>query len=196
MRADLSIIQSWIDSGSRVLDLGCGDGDFLVYLKKNLNVQDCGLEIDPSHINNCLKAGVNVIEQDLDNGLSNFETNSFDTVLLTLTLQAVQKPDELVEEMLRVGKRCIITFHNFAYWRYRFYLMTQGKMPISPDLPFEWYNTPNIHFCTIRDFDALCRDRNIKVLQRTVVDHKKRSNALMNMLPNFLGNYAIYHITR
>lgn len=196
MRADLEIIKQWIEPNTRVLDLGCGDGSFLAKLKKDKNISDCGLEIDPENITKCLSAGVNVIEQNLDDGLANFESNSFDTVLLTQTLQAVQKPDELVEEMLRIGKNCIITFPNFAHWRYRLYLLSNGRMPVSKHLPYQWYDTPNIHFCTIKDFDALCHDRDIKIQHRTVVDLNHHGSALMNLNPNFFGFNAIYHVSR
>lgn len=196
MRADLKYIAPWIESGSRVLDLGCGSGEFLAWLKQHRNIRDCGLEINESRINDCLRTGVNVIQQDIDKGLANFGTDSFDTVLLTQTLQAVKKPDLLVEEMLRVGKRCIISFPNFGYWRYRFYLMFRGKMPMSANLPDTWYNTENIHFCTVADFDAFCKERKIKVLDRTVLDFTHHSSALMNISPNFLGINAIYHISR
>lgn len=196
MRPDLAIIKDWIEPQSRVLDLGCGDGSFLALLKKEKRIFDCGLDLDPDNIQKCLRAGVNVIEQNLDNGLANFTDNSFDTVLLTQTLQAVRKPDELIDEMLRIGRNCIVTFPNFAYWRWRLYLITKGRMPVSRQLPFEWYNTPNIHFCTIRDFDVLCQERKIRVLSRTVVDDRHRSSALMNLNPNFFGINAIYHISR
>ncbi len=196
MRADLSIIKNWIEPKSRVLDLGCGDGSFLAQLKEEKQIFDCGLDLDPENIQKCLLAGVNVIEQDMDKSLGNFADKSFDTVLLTQTLQAIHKPDVLVEEMLRIGNNCIITFPNFAYWRYRLSLMLGGRMPVSRNIPYEWYNTPNIHFCTIRDFDELCQQRKIKVLDRTVVDNNHNSSSLMSVSPNFFGINAIYHISR
>ena len=196
MRSDLELIQKWIEPDTRVLDLGCGDGELLAHLKKAKNVRDCGLEIDNDYINQCLRRGVNVLQQDIDQGLANFDSGSFDTVLLAQTLQAVRHPDLLVEEMLRVGRRCILTFPNFGYWRYRFEILLRGRMPVSKSLPYQWYDTPNIHFCTIKDFDTFCRDRNIKVLDRTVVDFDHRINTLMDFNPNFFGINAIYHISR
>jgi methionine biosynthesis protein MetW len=196
MRADLLLIQDWIAPGSRVLDLGCGDGAFLAHLKATKNIHDCGLEIDADNILRCLQAGVNVIEQNMDKGLQNFESHSFDTVVLAQTLQALHRPDEIVEEMLRVGKNCILTFPNFAYWRHRLSLLSEGRMPKSEQLPYEWYDTPNLHHCTISDFDELCRRKQIKVLNRTVVDDGQRSSLLMRLRPNFFGINAIYHITR
>jgi methionine biosynthesis protein MetW len=196
MRADLTLIQDWIRPGSRVMDLGCGDGSFLAHLKKHKNIKDCGLEIDVDRIQKCIEAGVNVIEQNVDLGLANFEDNSFDTVILAQTLQALQNPQEIVREILRVGRFGILTFPNFAYWRHRFYLLTSGHMPKSRSLPYEWFNTPNLHHCTINDFDELCRSEHIKVLNRTVVDDFNRSSALMHAWPNFFGINAIYHISR
>lgn len=196
MRPDLDIIQNWIAPGSRVLDLGCGDGSLLEFLKINKGVSETGLEIAPTNITACLAKGVNVVEQDMNKSLRNFKDKSFDTVLLTQTLQAVSYPDVIIDEMLRIGKNCIVTFPNFGNWRSRLYLLTKGRMPVSNFMPYEWYNTPNIHFCTVRDFDVLCKERNIKVITRTVVDHLHQGNWMIKAWPNFLGETAIYHISR
>ncbi len=196
MRPDLAIIEQLIPSGSRVLDLGCGDGNLLHYLQEEKQVHGIGLEIDELNIENCLEKGVNVIEQNLDQGLSNFQSNSFDTVLLAQTIQALSKPDILIDEMLRIGEYGIVTFPNFGNWKSRLYLFSRGRMPVSKFMPYEWYDTPNIHFCTVKDFDALCAEKNIRVLTRTVVDSQHQGSWYMKMWPNFLGEIAIYHITR
>lgn len=196
MRPDLEIIQQWIEPGSKVLDLGCGDGSLLHYLKTDKDVHGIGLEIDDANIQKCLANGINVIEQNLDQGLSNFQSRSFDTVLLAQTLQALSKPDVLIDEMLRIGNKGIVTFPNFGNWKSRFYLSSKGRMPVSKFMPHAWYNTPNIHFCTVKDFDALCREKNIRVLTRTVVDLEHQGSWYMKAWPNLLGEIAIYHITK
>ena len=195
MRADLEIIQEWIPAGSRVLDLGCGDGDLLDWLRTHKQVSGYGLEIDPAHIANCLDKGVNVIEQDLDQGLSNFASNSFDVVVMTQSLQALRYPDKVLREMLRVGRTCIITFPNFAHWRCRWYLTTKGRMPVSEFLPYTWYNTPNIHFCTFKDFEALCRATKVSVLDHLAVDHQHRDSTASRIWPNLLGEIGIYRVS-
>lgn len=196
MRPDLEIIQQWIQADSKVLDLGCGDGSLLHYLQTTKNVHGIGLEIDAHNIQQCLNKGTNVIEQNLDEGLSNFQSNSFDTVLLAQTLQALSKPDHLIDEMLRIGKKGIVTFPNFGNWKSRLYLAIRGRMPVSKFMPHAWYNTPNIHFCTVNDFDALCREKNVKVLAKTVVDLEHQGSWYMKAWPNFLGEIAIYHICK
>lgn len=196
MRPDLEIIQQWIEPGSRVLDLGCGDGSLLTYLNAAKKVSSVGLEIDAGNIEKCIASGVNVIEQNMDQGLGNFQSNSFDTVLLTQTLQALSKPHDLLDEMLRVGQYGIVTFPNFGNWKSRLDLALKGRMPVSKFMPHQWYETPNIHFCTVKDFDALCYESQIKILTRTVVDSRHQGNWAMKAWPNFLGEIAIYHITR
>ncbi|MCL6414150.1 methionine biosynthesis protein MetW [Aestuariirhabdus sp. Z084] len=196
MRSDLECIQRWIKPNSRVLDLGCGDGIFLDYLNKDRGVQGYGLEINPQDIAQCVERGVNVIEQDLDKGLHNFSDKSFDTVVMTQALQAVHYPDQILDEMLRVGSECIITFPNFGHWRCRGYLGWRGRMPVSKFMPYTWYNTPNIHFCTFKDFEALCFQKNLHILDRLVVDQTHQGHWLSKFSPNLFGEIAIYHLTR
>ena len=195
MRADLEIIQDWIAPGSRVLDLGCGDGALLEHLRDHKQVGGYGLEIDAEKIARCIERGVNVIEQNLDEGLGNFADNSFDVVVMTQSLQALKYPDKVLAEMLRVGKTCIITFPNFGHWRCRWYLTTKGRMPVSDFLPYTWYNTPNIHFCTFEDFEALCREREARVINRLAVDQQHRHGWASKIWPNLLGEIGIYRVS-
>lgn len=195
MRLDLKLAEQWIKPGSRVLDLGCGEGELLAHLAGR-NVSGYGLEIDAAKITAAIGRGVNVIEQDLNRGLGNFRNNAFDTVVMAQAIQAVQDPATLLDDMLRVAREAIITFPNFAHWRTRFYLTFKGMMPVSKALPYTWYNTPNIHLCTFRDFDALCAAKNIRVLDRLAVDGEQQGSALMQAFPNMLGETAIYRIAR
>ncbi|MCE3251185.1 MAG: metW [Cellvibrio sp.] len=195
MRIDLNEIQHWIKQGSRILDLGCGDGTLLKFLIDTKQVQGYGLEIDAAQINTCIDKGLNVIEQNLDRGLGNFADKSFDTVLMTQALQTLHFPHLVLDEMLRVGKECIVTFPNFGHWKARFYLATRGRMPVSDLLPYEWYNTPNIHFCTFDDFEVLCHERNIKVINRQVVNEQS-GQTLKDFMPNLFGETAIYHLSK
>ncbi len=196
LRDDHALIQRGVKPGSQVLDLGCGQGTLLQYLQRHKNVRGYGLEINPDNITACIRNGVNVIEQDLDNGLRNFEDNSIDTVIMTQALQAVERPDLLLDEMLRIGNEAIVTFPNFGYWRTRFYLMLKGRMPMSETLPYNWYDTPNIHMCTFKDFEILCREKGIKILNKTVVDDQHKQHWTIRLWPAMLGEIAVYHITR
>lgn len=196
MRSDLDIIQSYITHRSHILDLGCGDGALLATLAKNKQVRGYGLEIEPGNITACLAKGVDVIEQNIDSGLSNFADNSFDVVVMTQTLQAMQKPDAILEDMLRVGKECIVTFPNFGHWKTRFHLLFRGRMPVSDFMPYEWYDTPNIHFCTVRDFECLCKARGITIRQRQVISNGYVDGLFKKIQPNVFGETAIYHLTR
>ncbi len=196
MRPDLEIIEQWIQPNARVLDLGCGEGTLLAHLQQSKQVSGYGLEINPENINRCLANGVNVIEQDLDQGLRNFDNGSFDTVVMTQALQVLHHPDQVLDEMLRVGRECIVTFPNFGHWRCRLYLSVRGKMPVSKFMPYTWYNTPNIHFCTFRDFEALCHKKQLRILKRTVVDQAHRGSLSNRLLPNLFGEIAIYRLSR
>ncbi|PIE41793.1 MAG: methionine biosynthesis protein MetW [Gammaproteobacteria bacterium] len=196
MRHDLETIQNWIKPDSRVLDLGCGNGTLLAMLKDSKNVRGYGIEINEALIIECIKKRVNVIEQNLDGDLGNFQTQSFDTVVMTQALQAVKYPDKVIDDMLRIGKECVITFPNFGHWRCRLYLALKGRMPVSKILPYTWYNTPNIHLCTFRDFEALCHRKSLTILNRMVVDSNDNHNPLIRWFPNLFGETAIYHVTR
>lgn len=197
LRADLATIAGWFAQGSSVLDLGCGDGTLLAHLIQEKDCFGYGLEIDAGNITSCIQRGVNVIEQDLnDDDLSVFDDGSFDTVVMTQALQAVKRPDFMLDQMLRIGREGIVTFPNFAYWRLRWYLLTKGRMPESKTLPYHWYDTPNIHLCTFRDFEALCADKGIRILQRSVVDDRHEAQWLSRVWPNFFGQVAVYHLTR
>ena len=198
MRADLEIIQEWIPAGSRVLDLGCGDGELLTWLRDNKQVTGYGLENDADNIAECVAKGINVIEQDLDKGLGNFASNSFDVVVMTHALQAVHYPDRILDDMLRVGRQCIITFPNFGHWRCRLYLASKGRMPVSEFLPYTWYNTPNIHFCTIKDFVQLCDEINVKMERAVALDLYGRPLRLS--MPwwfwNMFGEQGVFLLSR
>ncbi len=196
MRIDLNEIQSYISENSHVLDLGCGDGDLLLHLKDKKNITGMGLENNPQHILQCIKNGINVIEHDLNQGLSHLDDNSYDVVIMTLALQAMRHPDIVLEEMLRIGKQCIITFPNFGHWKARWHLLMHGRMPVSDLLPYEWYNTPNIHFCTVKDFEALCTERGITILNSTVVSETSFSQTITRWNRNLFGETAIYHLTK
>ncbi len=194
LRTDLALISEWIVEGSEVLDLGCGDGTLLAHLRETRSVTGYGLEIDDENIILCIQACVNVIHTDLNQGLSDFSDDSFDYVVMTEALQSIHRPDLLLLEMLRVGRQGIVTFPNFLHWRARFSLFFCGIMPISRALPNEWYNTENIHLCSLHDFEKLCHRLDIEVLQRTVVDTTHHTNWLNKLMPNLFGEIALYRL--
>ncbi len=193
LRIDLQIISDWIPNGARVLDLGCGNGSLLTHLQQR-DVSGYGLEIDNSKFSDCIRAGVNVIQADLDQGLPQFADQSFDFVILSQTLQAIKRPDFLLQEIARVGKQGIIGFPNFGHWQCRLQLSLGGHMPVSRTLPNAWFDTPNIHLCTVNDFEALCVNNNITVLSRSIVNHEHKDTLGTRLLPNLFGQIALYQI--
>ena len=190
-RPDFEAIAGWIRPGASVLDLGCGDGLLLKYLREIRLVRGYGVEIDDDNIVACVKNGVNVIQSDLERGLAGFDAESFDYVILSQTLQATRHTEQVVGEMLRVGREGIVTFPNFGYWRLRLQVLG-GRMPVSPELPYEWYNTPNLHLCTVRDFESFCRARSIRVLERIVLNDHRR----VEFLSNVRGSLAVFRFQR
>lgn len=193
-RKDLLLISSWIESNTKVLDLGCGNGELLKILKKNQNVRGYGIDNDIKNIKDSLKKDVNVLQIDLDNGLSEFETNSFDYVVLAQSLQVVKRPKELIDEMLRIGKEIIVSFPNMGHWSSRIQLLTKGMMPITKNLPYTWDKTPNIHLCTIKDFLTFCEKNKYRILEESITNKKQKSNFLIRMLPNLFGEIATFRI--
>jgi len=193
LRVDFQIISDWIPANSRVLDLGCGNGSLLKFLQQK-NIKGYGLEIDNAKFAECIASGVNVIQADLDDGLSQFADQSFDYVILSQTLQAIKRPDYLLKEIARVGKQGIIGFPNFGHWQCRVQLALGGHMPVSEYLPNEWFNTPNIHLCTVNDFERLCADSQLEVLAKNIVNHANKNTLGTRILPNLFGQIALYQI--
>ncbi len=190
-RPDFAAIVAWIPAGASVLDLGCGDGSLLGYLKNERNVRGYGVEIDDANILHCIARGVNVIQSNLEDGLSGFETGAFDFVILSQTLQATRHTEKLVREMLRVGREGIVSFPNFGYWKARLQVL-RGHMPVSDELPYQWYDTPNVHLCTLSDFEQLCNDLEMQILAQRVITNGRE----VGLLPNLRGSTAVYRIRR
>jgi len=192
LRPDFAAIAEWIKPGAKILDLGCGDGSLLRYLRDTRNVFGYGVEIDDDNLLSCFSNGINVIQNDLETGLSSFESDSFDYVILSQTLQAMRHTEGIIKEMLRVGREGIVSFPNFGYWKNRMQVIS-GHMPVSETLPYHWYDTPNIHLCTLSDFEALCRQCNARILERRVMNDHNRP---VNFLPNLMGMLAFYRFER
>jgi methionine biosynthesis protein MetW len=186
-RYDFALIASWIPERSRVLDLGCGDGELLAGLAATHGVTGYGIEIETASVLASVKNGVNVIQDDLESGLSTFADNAFDFVILSQTLQAMKNVEGVMREMLRVGREGIVTFPNFGYWRHRLDVM-MGHMPLSKTLPHRWYDTPNIHLCTVKDFEDLCRRLGAVILDERVL----HGGMQVNFMPNLFGSLGVF----
>ncbi|ACR02644.1 MULTISPECIES: methionine biosynthesis protein MetW [Thauera] len=190
-RYDYDVITQWIEPGEKVLDLGCGDGELLRHLMDVRQVQGYGVENDPDKLLASVNNGVNVIQMDLEKGLVGLEDGFFDHVIMSLSLQAMHNTLGILAEMLRVGREAVVSFPNFGYWRHRQSILN-GRMPVSESLPHQWFNTPNVRFFTIADFDALCEMNGIAVRERLAFDEGK----LVLDEANFLASVAVYRLGR
>ena len=191
MRADYATIVGWVADGARVLDLGCGDGALLAFLASQRRAEGYGIEIDDAGVLACIRGGINVIQSDLERGLAGFDDAAFDVVILSQTLQAMRRIEAIVAEMLRVGREAIVTFPNFGHWSHRLQVL-HGRMPVSSSLPYQWYDTPNIHLCTVADFDAFLTERGFRVLDRVVLAKGRP----VRVAPNLAGELAIYRFRK
>ena len=194
LRRDLQLIAEMIEPQSRVLDIGCGDGALLAYLARDKGVDARGIELSQSGVNACVRHGLSVIQGDADRDLDPFPDGAFDVVVLSQTLQATRQPRHVIEALVRIGKRAIVSFPNFGFWRIRLALLRRGRMPVSELLHHAWYDTPNIHLCTIRDFVALCDELGIRIERSLTLDRHGRPYALdpRGGLANLLAEQGVF----
>ncbi len=198
MKQEFKIISDLIEKNTRVLDVGCGDGILMEYLKHDKEIDIRGIEISKDNVQKCLSKGLTVIEGDAEKDLLQFPDSSFDFVILSQTLQAFLNPEIVIKELLRVGKKAIVTIPNFGFWKVRLHLLIKGTMPITKNLPDEWYNTPNLHMCTIKDFYNFCENRKIKLDKSSALHNEKISsiNKLNLNIKNLSAELGIFLIER
>jgi methionine biosynthesis protein MetW len=198
IRGDLRLVASMIAPGARVLDIGCGEGELLSYLVHNKSVDGRGMELSQSGVNSCVRHGLSVIQGDADNDLKDYPSNSFDYAVLSQTLQATRNPRRVLEHLVRIGRHAIVSFPNFAYWRIRMHLLTHGRMPTTHLLPNPWYETPNIHLCSILDFVRLCEDEGIVIERSVTLDHAGRPFSLnpRGRLANLLAEQGLFRLSK
>ena len=198
MKQEFKIISDFIEKNTRVLDVGCGDGTLMEYLKTNKEIDIRGIEISKSNSQKCVSKGLTVIEGDAEKDLTQFPDSSFDFVILSQTLQAFLNPEIVIQELLRVGKKAIVTVPNFGFWKVRLHLLIKGTMPITKNLPDEWYNTPNLHMCTIKDFYNFCHNREIKLDKALALHNEKTSpiNEANLNIKNLSAELGIFLIER
>jgi methionine biosynthesis protein MetW len=197
-RVDLQLIAGFIKPRARVLDVGCGNGELLAFLEQDKQVNGRGVEISQRGVNEGVARGLSVIQGDADTDLVFYPDKGFDYVILSQTLQATRNPKEVLTHLLRIGERAIVSFPNFGYWRVRLSLLFRGRMPVTRDLPYSWYDTPNIHFCTIRDFVSLCEEIGATVESARALDREGRSIGVSMpwWLWNFFGQQAVFVLKR
>jgi methionine biosynthesis protein MetW len=198
IRVDLQLIADMIEPGSRVLDVGCGDGALLENLAQLKQVDGRGVELSTEGVNACVSAGLSVIQGDADTDLDDYPENAFDFVVLSQTLQTMRAPRKVLENLSRIGRHAIVSFPNFGHWRVRAHLFFRGRMPVNDNLPYQWYGTPNIHLCTIRDFVLLCEEMGITIQRSISLDHRGQVRRIGGHLgsANFFGEQAVFLLRR
>jgi methionine biosynthesis protein MetW len=196
MRYDLKIIASWIEPGSKVLDLGCGEGDLLQFLKQNKQVAGTGIERREARVARCIEKGLSVLQGDINAEVLDYPDNSFDYVILSQTLQQVYEPADLIRSLLRIGKKGIVSFPNFSYWTIRLQLLLSGYAPITRQLPYEWYDTPNIRVITIKDFRKFAREVDFKIIKEVAINTRNNGKIgkIIKFMPNLCATYGIFLI--
>ena len=192
MRSDYQVIVEWTRTGSSVLDLGCGDCELLSILVNEKHVKANGVEIDEAAVYKCVERGVSVLHEDIEAGLSGYPDESFDYVIMNESLQQVKKPDDVFKEALRVGKRLIVGFPNFSHIASRFQILFSGKVPVTPSLPYQWYDTPNLHFLSVNDFRDYCKLRNLKIEASAYLSRGRR----IGFWPNLLAEQGIFLLSK
>jgi methionine biosynthesis protein MetW len=196
MRYDLQIIAAWIKPGAKVLDLGCGEGDLLVYLMEQKQVRGSGIERDELKVARCIEKGLSVLQGDINEEVHDYAAGSFDYVILSQTLQQVYEPDRLIRAMLDIGKKGIVSFPNFSHWEIRRQLLTTGYAPVSRQLPYQWYDTPNIRVITLKDFRRFIQEVNLRILKEVAINThtQDRKGKIIKFLPNLRATYGLYLI--
>jgi methionine biosynthesis protein MetW len=191
LRSDIETIAGWVGNGSKVLDLGCGSGDLLAKLALEKGIDGVGVDIDTKNLTTALSKGLRVIQQDMEDGLPNFENTQFDVVIIADSLQVLKRPHAMLTRVVQIGHEAIVSFPNFGHWRSRLSLLFSGRMPKTKALPYSWFDTPNIHFCTVADFESLCRQLDIEIIERKVSGDR---TYLANIWPNIFAKSASYRI--
>jgi len=198
IRVDLQLMADMIEPGSRVLDVGCGEGELLDHLVNAKGIDARGIELSSDGVNACVSAGLPVIQGDAETDLEDYPDGSFDYAILSQTLQAMRSPKYALDQLLRIGKRAIVSFPNFGHWRVRWQLFSQGRMPVNETLSYEWYDTPNIHFCTIKDFIVLCDELGITIERSIALDHQGNIRRIRSRLfaANLFGEQGVFLLSR
>ncbi|MDA7581375.1 methionine biosynthesis protein MetW [Luminiphilus sp.] len=191
LRSDIETIAGWVGNGSKVLDLGCGNGDLLAKLSLEKGIDGVGVDIDTKNLTTALSKGLRVIQQDMEDGLPNFENTQFDVVIIADSLQVLKRPHAMLTRVVQIGHEAIVSFPNFGHWRSRLSLLLSGRMPKTKALPYSWFDTPNIHFCTVADFESLCRQLDIEIIERKVSGDR---TYLAKIWPNIFAKSASYRI--